>query len=80
MVLWLSGGPGCSSFGGMIMENGPVTIKNGHMDLEVNDWSWNKIANMIYLESPVGVGFSINNDKNHIYNDNTTAADSLKAL
>ena len=63
-----------------MLENGPFVIKNGEFDLTKNDYSWNKIANMIYLESPVAVGFSINNDPNFIYNDNTTAADSLKAL
>ncbi|CAI8586008.1 unnamed protein product [Vicia faba] len=57
VVLWLNGGPGCSSVGaGAFVEHGPFKpSKNG---LIKNDYSWNKEANMLYLESPAGVGFS----------------------
>ncbi|KAJ6363568.1 hypothetical protein OIU78_003696 [Salix suchowensis] len=58
LVLWLNGGPGCSSFGiGALFENGPFRPRGGGI-LARNDYSWNKEANMLYLESPAGVGFS----------------------
>ncbi|KAI5583652.1 hypothetical protein BDE02_06G029100 [Populus trichocarpa] len=58
LVLWLNGGPGCSSFGiGAFSENGPFRPRGGGL-LVRNDYSWNKEANMLYLESPAGVGFS----------------------
>ncbi|CAK7340279.1 unnamed protein product [Dovyalis caffra] len=58
LVLWLNGGPGCSSFGiGAFTENGPFRPSHGGL-LVRNDYSWNKEANMLYLESPAGVGFS----------------------
>ncbi|XP_025670731.1 serine carboxypeptidase-like 45 [Arachis hypogaea] len=57
LVLWLNGGPGCSSLGvGAFSENGPFR-PNGEFLIK-NEYSWNKEANMLYLETPVGVGFS----------------------
>lgn len=57
LVLWLNGGPGCSSLGvGAFSENGPFR-PNGQVLLR-NEYSWNREANMLYLETPVGVGFS----------------------
>ncbi|XP_057995632.1 serine carboxypeptidase-like 45 isoform X2 [Hevea brasiliensis] len=57
LVLWLNGGPGCSSLGvGAFSENGPFR-PNGKV-LVRNECSWNREANMLYLETPVGVGFS----------------------
>ncbi|XP_024011872.1 serine carboxypeptidase-like 7 isoform X4 [Eutrema salsugineum] len=63
LLLWLSGGPGCSSLSGLLYENGPVTIKmdgysGGIPSLVSTTYSWTKIANMIYLDQPVGSGFS----------------------
>ncbi|THG05934.1 hypothetical protein TEA_021702 [Camellia sinensis var. sinensis] len=61
LVLWLNGGPGCSSLGvGAFSENGPFR-PNGQV-LVKNEYSWNREANMLYLETPVGVGFSYSTD------------------
>uniref|UniRef100_A0A803L1G5 Serine carboxypeptidase-like 45 n=1 Tax=Chenopodium quinoa TaxID=63459 RepID=A0A803L1G5_CHEQI len=57
LVLWLNGGPGCSSLGvGAFSENGPFRPTGNR--LVTNQYSWNKEANMLYLETPAGVGFS----------------------
>lgn len=59
LLLWLNGGPGCSSLIGMVYENGPfVFAKPGSVNFEINEFAWNKKANLLYIESPGGVGFS----------------------
>lgn len=81
LVLWLTGGPGCSSVGaGAFVEHGPFKPK-GNVLLK-NEYSWNKEANMLYLESPAGVGFSFSANKSFYasVDDEMTARDSLVFL
>ncbi|XP_073130468.1 serine carboxypeptidase-like 45 isoform X1 [Henckelia pumila] len=81
LVLWLNGGPGCSSLGvGAFSENGPFR-PNGNA-LVRNEYSWNREANVLYLESPIGVGFSYaaNSSSYEGVNDKTTALDNLMFL
>lgn len=82
LVLWLNGGPGCSSLLGFIQENGPVVIPDYTTELQLNNFSWNKNANILYLESPAGVGFSYtdNGEADLKYDDEKTANDNLMAL
>ncbi|KAJ9180457.1 hypothetical protein P3X46_008696 [Hevea brasiliensis] len=81
LVLWLNGGPGCSSLGvGAFSENGPFR-PSGEVLIK-NQYSWNTEANMLYLESPIGVGFSYSTDTSsyEAVNDKTTAWDNLLFL
>jgi cathepsin A (carboxypeptidase C) len=57
VILWLNGGPGSSSVLGMLQENGPLLI-NATGGLTENPHSWTKVANLVILESPSGVGYS----------------------
>ncbi|GER55335.1 serine carboxypeptidase-like protein [Striga asiatica] len=84
LVLWLNGGPGCSSIGfGQSLELGPFFPQKGTKpELKFNNHTWNKAANLLFLESPVGVGFSYTNttsDLSHL-GDNMTASDSYNFL
>lgn len=60
VVLWFNGGPGCSSLEGLFEEHGPCVFdsKLPSPSMKKNSWSWNKRANMVYIENPAGVGFS----------------------
>lgn len=74
-VLWLTGGPGCSSLLALFTENGPFRhSEESVFELVRNNYSWNKAGvNMLFLESPVGVGFSWAEDGNYTTGDNETA-------
>ncbi|CAM0951732.1 unnamed protein product [Alopecurus aequalis] len=62
LLLWLNGGPGCSSIGyGAMMELGPFRVNRDNKTLSRNSQAWNNVANVIFLESPAGVGFSYSN-------------------
>ncbi|KAL9617339.1 MAG: hypothetical protein Q9160_007869 [Pyrenula sp. 1 TL-2023] len=57
VVLWLNGGPGCSSLTGLFMELGPASIDEKR-DVHYNPYSWNSNASVIFLDQPVNVGYS----------------------
>ena len=63
LLLWLNGGPGCSSMDGLFIEHGPLQLV---LDKNTNNWkvtsrqhSWHKSpAYVVYLDQPVGTGIS----------------------
>ncbi|KAI2642864.1 Alpha/Beta hydrolase protein [Xylaria nigripes] len=57
VVLWLNGGPGCSSMMGLFMELGPSSVDQSGTT-KFNEYSWNKNASVIFLDQPVNVGYS----------------------
>nr|GMD13387.1 serine carboxypeptidase-like 18 isoform X2 [Ipomoea batatas] len=64
LLLWLTGGPGCSALSGLLYEIGPFTINSANSTtgdipaLELNPYAWTKVANIIFLDQPAGTGFS----------------------
>ncbi|VAH75488.1 unnamed protein product [Triticum turgidum subsp. durum] len=82
VVLWLNGGPGCSSFDGFVYENGPFNFERGSTPgglpkLQLNPYSWSKVSSMMYLDSPAGVGMSYSlNKSDYKTGDLKTAADA----
>ncbi|KAA8519835.1 hypothetical protein F0562_014075 [Nyssa sinensis] len=83
LVLWLNGGPGCSSVGyGATQEIGPFVVDTDGYSLKINPYAWNREANMLFLESPVGVGFSYSNTTSDYDNlgDDLTANDAYTFL
>jgi cathepsin A (carboxypeptidase C) len=56
LVIWLSGGPGCSSSLAIFHENGPMSLKDG--EPVIDEISWNNRANLVFVDQPIGTGFS----------------------
>ncbi|KAK4479464.1 hypothetical protein RD792_014978 [Penstemon davidsonii] len=80
LVLWLNGGPGCSSVAyGASEEIGPFRINKTTSSLYLNKYSWNRVANLLFLESPAGVGYSYTNTSSNLKDsgDERTAQDAL---
>ncbi|EQC32660.1 hypothetical protein SDRG_09636 [Saprolegnia diclina VS20] len=71
LVLWLNGGPGCSSLNGFFTELGPFVV-NSDLSLTRNPYAWNRHVNVLFLESPSGVGFSTPLLEDDDYNDTVT--------
>lgn len=72
IVLWLNGGPGCSSINGFFTENGPFTVQPD-LTVEFNPYGWNRKANIVWVDSPAGVGFSTPLQNASYYNDDVVA-------
>uniref|UniRef100_A0A0E0J1S1 Uncharacterized protein n=1 Tax=Oryza nivara TaxID=4536 RepID=A0A0E0J1S1_ORYNI len=64
LLLWLSGGPGCSSLSGLTHEIGPFQFaakryySGGLPKIIYQPETWTKVSNIIFVDSPVGAGFS----------------------
>ncbi|KAJ2544896.1 hypothetical protein EV175_005854 [Coemansia sp. RSA 1933] len=73
LVFWFSGGPGCSSQIANWQENGPCQwVPSVDYDKELDDtkrkqlphgvqrnpWAWNDVADLVFIDQPVGTGFS----------------------
>ena len=92
IVLWLNGGPGSSSLIGLLTENGQIVTNDDSLTNEVdgvpqvfpNPYAWTTMANMLYLESPKGVGFSYcegaTKSSDCVNTDESTAQDAYEFL
>ncbi|KAL1833332.1 hypothetical protein ACET3Z_002983 [Daucus carota] len=83
LLLWLNGGPGCSSLGfGAMQELGPFRVYSDGKTLYKNPFAWNHAANVLFLESPAGVGFSYSNTTSDYAKngDKNTAKDNYAFL
>ncbi|XP_022890082.1 serine carboxypeptidase-like [Olea europaea var. sylvestris] len=75
VVIWLTGGPGCSSEMALFYENGPFSIAN-NLSLEWNEYGWDKVSNILFVDQPIGTGFSYSTDIRDIrYNEKGVSND-----
>lgn len=59
LVLWLTGGPGCSSEIALFTENGPCKVDSDNPTrTKTNAFSWNNKAHVLFVDQPAGAGFS----------------------
>ncbi|XP_072139294.1 probable serine carboxypeptidase CPVL isoform X1 [Mobula birostris] len=80
VLLWLQGGPGGSSMFGLFVEHGPYVVTK-NMTLEARKFSWTSKYSMLYIDNPVGTGFSFT-DKTDGYarNEDDVGRDLYSAL
>jgi len=79
LIIWTNGGPGCSGLVGLLTEHGAYWVYDD-LTLKSNEYSWNKIANMLYVEQPYGVGFSIVSDGDSYVTGDDNAATDIDAV
>jgi serine carboxypeptidase-like clade 2 len=83
LMIWFTGGPGCSSLIALFEEHGLFLMNftaNG-TGITINPFAWNTVANVIYVESPAGVGFSYSNTTtDYTTGDLRTASDAYVFL
>ena len=73
IILWLTGGPSCSSIYNLFEDIGPLIFIPNKKEPIINEYAWNKNANIFYIDSPGGVGFSKLKNKDFNYNDDNQA-------
>ena len=80
VLLWLQGGPGVSSLFALFTENGPFRVAPDNTTVTIDRHSWNTLANVLYLESPVGVGYSWTANTSYCDTDDSSAQVNYLAL
>ena len=80
IIMWLTGGPLCSSTFGAFEETGPAVFLPEETKLTINENAWNKNASVFYIDSPGGVGFSKLHNKNYTHSDENQAVSLTIAI
>ncbi|XP_073986335.1 venom serine carboxypeptidase-like [Rhodnius prolixus] len=80
VVVWLQGGPGASSLFGLFNEIGPFYVKL-HRGLKMRQYYWSQVVNVIFIDNPVGTGFSFTeNNAGYAVNEDAVAKDLYSAV
>eukprot|EP00475_Leptophrys_vorax_P016031 TRINITY_DN22413_c0_g1_i1.p1 TRINITY_DN22413_c0_g1~~TRINITY_DN22413_c0_g1_i1.p1 ORF type:complete len:597 (+),score=152.26 TRINITY_DN22413_c0_g1_i1:89-1879(+) len=79
LIVWTNGGPGCSGLIGLFEEHGPFVLDNS-LNLIPNPYSWNTIANVLYVEFLAGVGFSTSTDEQDFSSNDAQSAQDMYAF
>lgn len=81
VVLWLQGGPGTTSLLGFFSEHGPYRVSSDGTRAEFRKLTWAQRYNMLYVDQPVGTGFSYTeNEAGYARNDTDSGRDMLEFL
>lgn len=75
-IIWLQGGPGASSLYGLFTEIGPFFVSTDN-NLEEIRYSWGKNHSLLFIDNPVGTGFSFTDDDRGYATNQTTIGENL---
>ena len=81
LLIWLNGGPGCTSLDGLFLEHGAITIRDNKLSIRKHSWS-NEI-DMLFLDQPIGTGYSqgrLRTNMTEITSDFLTFVDKFKII
>ncbi|OWZ22816.1 Serine protease [Phytophthora megakarya] len=79
LLIWLNGGPGCSSMQGLFLGNSPFKLLN-ESAIGKNEHSWHDHANLLFVDQPVGTGMSYTRDNNYRSDEGAVAEDFYEFL
>ncbi len=81
LLIWLNGGPGASSMGGLLLENGPYSQQSDPAGtIAENPYSWNREAHVMYWDNPVGAGYSYNTEDDYVSSESELSMQFYEAL
>lgn len=76
VIMWLQGGPGCSSMTGLFFELGPLRVAKDCVPYKAA-LSWNKYYHLLFVDNPIGAGYSFAGAKEDYVTSYTQMADNL---
>lgn len=76
LILWLQGGPGGSSLFGLFVEHGPFYVTE-QLEVRARSTAWSLPYNVLYIDQPVGTGFSFTQSELGYVTDQERVADDL---
>ena len=80
LLVWLQGGPGSSSLFGLFTEQGPILVDKDHK-LKARNITWNSKYHLLYIDQPVGTGYSFTKkEQGYVRNEDEVARDLYAML
>ncbi|KPA78509.1 putative serine carboxypeptidase (CBP1) [Leptomonas pyrrhocoris] len=80
VIMWMTGGPGCSSSLALLSELGPCMMNETSGELHRNAYGWNDEAYLLFVDQPTGVGYSYGDKANYVHNESEVAEDMYHFL
>ncbi|KAH7488162.1 Pheromone-processing carboxypeptidase KEX1 [Phytophthora ramorum] len=79
LIIWLNGGPGCSSIQGLFLGNSPFKLVD-ESTIGKNEHSWHEFANLLFVDQPVGTGMSYTRGNDYRSDEGAVADDFYQFL
>lgn len=77
VLLWVQGGPGISSLSSLFQEMGPLTYTD---KLGSREYSWNVENSLLFIDQPVGTGYSFTGKGCYAKNETDVGRDLYSAV